>query len=185
MSAAFDPIELEILWNRLASIADEQAAALIHSAFSTLLRETEDISCGIFDARGNMIVQSAIGTPGHINTMAIGVRHFLRKYPPARLEPGDVLISNDPWLISGHKHDFTVVTPFFLDERPTGWTANTCHVADIGGRVFSADAPTVFEEGLLIPILKLYRRGEPNEDLFTLLEENVRVPREVLGDIGA
>ena len=185
MSAAFDPIELEILWNRLASIADEQAAALIRSAFSTLLRETEDISCGIFDARGNMIVQSAIGTPGHINTMAIGVRHFLRKYPPARLAPGDVLISNDPWLISGHKHDFTVVTPFFLDERLTGWTANTCHVADIGGRVFSADAPTVFEEGLLIPILKLYRRGEPNEDLFTLLEENVRVPREVLGDIGA
>lgn len=181
----FDPIMLEVLWNRLVSIVNEQAAALIRASFTTIVRETEDLSAGIFDKEGNMVVQAVTGTPGHINTMATGVKHFLKRFPPSKLEPGDVLITNDPWLVSGHKHDITIVTPIYYGEEIEAYAASTCHVEDIGGRVLSADAPDVFEEGLEIPVMKLFKAGNPNEDLFEIIESNVRVPLPVLGDIHA
>ena len=114
VASALDLVTLNILWSRLVAIAEEQARSLIRAAFSPLLRETEDISCGIFNQRGEMVVQAVTGTPGHINTMARGLRHFLEKFPPSTLEEGDVLITNDPWLISGHKHDITITTPLFF-----------------------------------------------------------------------
>src|SRR6478735_10451318 len=104
-----DPITLEVLWNRLLAVVNEQQVALMRTAFSTVVRETQDLACGVFDARGRMIAQSLTGTPGHINAMATGVRHFLAAFPPDRLDPGDVLITNDPWLTSAQVNDFTVV----------------------------------------------------------------------------
>ena len=106
----FDPITLEVLWNRLISTVNEQAAALMHASFTTVVREAGDLSAGVFDEQGNMLAQAVTGTPGHINTMATCVRHFIKEYPIETLEEGDTLITNDPWIASGHYHDFTIVT---------------------------------------------------------------------------
>lgn len=181
----YDPITLEVLWNRLISTVNEQAAALMHASFTTVVREAGDLSAGVFDEKGNMLAQAVTGTPGHINTMATCVRHFLREYPLASLHDGDTLITNDPWLASGHYHDFTLVTPVFYRGRAVGLFANTCHVMDIGGRVLGADASSVFEEGLAIPIMKLVDQGRINEDLVKIIRANVRVPDPVLGDVHA
>jgi N-methylhydantoinase B len=181
----YDPIVLEVLWNRLISTVNEQAAALMRASFTTVVREAGDLSAGVFDEQGNMLAQAVTGTPGHINTMATCVRHFLREYPLHTLQEGDTLVTNDPWLASGHYHDLTVVTPVFCKGRAIGLFANTCHVMDIGGRVFGADAASVYEEGLAIPIMKLMKQGRMNEDLRKILRANVRVPEPVLGDIHA
>jgi N-methylhydantoinase B len=181
----FDPITLEVLWNRLISITNEQAAALMRASFTTVVREAGDLSAGVFDDQGNMLAQAVTGTPGHINSMATSVRHFLRAYPMDTLQPGDTLITNDPWLASGHHHDLTIVTPVFHRGRAVGLFANTCHVMDIGGRIFGADAPSIYEEGLAIPIMKLVDRGKLNEDLIRIIRANVRVPQSVVGDIHA
>lgn len=183
--AAIDPILLEVLWNRLISVVNEQAAALMRTSFTSVVREAGDLSAGVFDVRGNMVAQAVTGTPGHINTMATCVRHFLAAYPPERLAPGDVLISNDPWRCSGHLNDLTVVTPTFRDRRLIAFFASTCHSIDIGGRPLSADGREVFEEGLFIPITKLFSAAEPNEELFKLIRANVRAPDLVVGDIYA
>ena len=134
-----DTILVEVLANRLVSIVNEQQAALIRTAFSTIVRESEDLACGVFDSRGQMIAQSLTGTPGHINAMATGVRHFLTAFPPETLRPGDVLLTNDPWQTSGQVNDITVVTPVFRGDRAIAFFANTCHAADIGGRILSAE----------------------------------------------
>jgi N-methylhydantoinase B len=182
---SIDPVELEVMWNRLISIVNEQAAALMHASFTTVVREAGDLSAGIFDAAGNMIAQAVTGTPGHINTMATCVRHFVKAHPIDSLDPGDSLLTNDPWLGSGHLHDITVVTPVFHRGKGVGWFANTCHAMDIGGRTLGADAREVFEEGLHIPIMKLFRKGEVNQDLMDIVRSNVRVPDSVVGDLYA
>ncbi|MGH7965642.1 MAG: hydantoinase B/oxoprolinase family protein, partial [Candidatus Binatia bacterium] len=184
-SEILDPISLEVLWNRLISIVNEQATALQNASFTTVVREAGDLSAGVFDTQGNMLAQAVTGTPGHINTMALAVRHFLTEYPWETLEEGDSLISNDPWLTSGHLNDFTVVTPVFRQGKPVALFANTCHAVDVGGRMLGADARQVFEEGLYVPILKLFRRGQPNRDLFRLVKQNVRAPQLVEGDLMA
>src|ERR687894_1334162 len=130
-----DPITLEVLWNRLLSVCSEQQAALMRTAFSTIVRESQDLACGVFDVRGNMVAQSETGTPGHINAMATGVRHFLKAYPPESLSPGDVLVTNDPWLTAGQINDITVLTPVFHRGALIAYFANSCHAADIGGRI--------------------------------------------------
>ncbi len=181
-----DPISLEVLWNRLVSIVDEQAAALIHASFTTVVREAGDLSAGVFDAQGRMLAQAVTGTPGHINTMANCVRdHVVPAFPLEALEPGDTLITNDPWAASGHLFDLTIVSPVYRSGRGIGWFASTCHATDIGGLTMGADASEVFEEGLAIPLLKLFERGEPNHDLFEIIRANVRVPDLVIGDIHA
>src|SRR5688572_21271447 len=153
---AIDPIVLEVLWNRLLSVVDEQQVTLMRTAFSTIVRESQDLACGVFDTRGRMIAQSLTGTPGHINAMATGVKHFIAAYPPETLSPGDVLVTNDPWLTAGQINDLTVLTPVFSGARIIGYFASTCHAADIGGRILSAEAHEVYEEGLRIPITKLF-----------------------------
>ena len=181
-----DPITLEILWNRLISIVNEQAAALMHASFTTVVREAEDLSAGVFDAQGNMLAQAVTGTPGHINTMANCVRDVVvPAHPIGTLQPGDTLITNDPWDASGHLFDMTVVSPVIYRGRGVGWFASTCHAMDIGGVTFGADAREVFEEGINIPLMKLFSSGEPNEDLFRIIRANVRVPDQVVGDLYA
>lgn len=185
MTNALDPITLEVLWNRLLSVVNEQQVTLMRTAFSTVVRESQDLACGVFDTRGSMIAQSLTGTPGHINAMATGVQHFLKAYPAETLEPGDVLITNDPWQTAGQINDMTILTPVFKDERIVGYFASTCHAPDIGGRIFSAEAREVYEEGLRIPITKLFIRDEPNHELLKLIRANVRMPDETIGDLYA
>ncbi len=185
MSKALDSIALEILWSRLLSVCNEQQVALMRTAFSTVVRESQDLACGVFDTRANMIAQSLTGTPGHINAMATGVRHFLKVYPSAALHEGDVMVTNDPWLTAGQINDFTVLTPVFKNDRVVGYFASTCHAPDIGGRILSAEAREVFEEGLRVPIMKLFDRGAPNEELLKIVRANVRTPEETVGDLYA
>src|SRR5205085_5022276 len=128
--------------------------ALMRTAFSTVVRETQDLACGVFDARGRMIAQSLTGTPGHINAMATGVRHFLDVYPPKTLQAGDVLLTNDPWQTAGQLNDMTVVTPVLIGENIVAYFASTCHSPDIGGRILFAAAREGFEEGASNPILQ-------------------------------
>ena len=179
------PIQLEVLWNRLLSVANEQQTTLIRTAFSTIVRESLDLACGVFDTRGLMIGQSLTGTPGHINPMATGAIHLLNEYPPETLKPGDVLVTNDPWQTAGQVNDFTVMTPVFRDEKIVAYFSNCCHAPDIGGRILSAEAHEVFEEGLQVPITKLFNAGEPNEELFKIIRANVRTPDETVGDLYA
>jgi N-methylhydantoinase B len=185
MANILDPITLEVLWNRLLSVVNEQQVTLMRTAFSTVVRESQDLACGVFDPRGSMIAQSLTGTPGHINAMATGVRHFLKAYPPETLEPGDVLITNDPWLTAGQINDMTILTPVFKDGRIVGYFASTCHAPDIGGHLLSGEAHEVYEEGLRIPITKLFIRDEPNQELMKIIRANVRTPNETIGDLYA
>jgi N-methylhydantoinase B len=185
MADKIDPVTLEVVWNRLLSVANEQQDALIRTAFSTIVRESQDLACGVFDTKGRMIAQSITGTPGHINAMASSMRHFLAAFPPDKLAPGDVLITNDPWMTAGQINDITITSPIFKDGRLVALFANTCHAADIGGRILSAEAREVYEEGLRLPIMKLFERGEPNKILLQIIRANVRLPDEVVGDLYA
>ena len=180
-----DPVTLEVIWNRFLSVANEQQDALIRTAFSTIVRESQDLACGMFDTKGRMIAQSISGTPGHINAMATSMKHFLAAFPPDKLAPGDVLITNDPWQTAGQINDITITTPIFRKGRLVALFANTCHSTDIGGRILSAEAREVFEEGLRIPIMKLFDGGEPNRILMQIVRTNVRQPDEVIGDFYA
>ncbi|HEX2384981.1 MAG TPA: hydantoinase B/oxoprolinase family protein, partial [Candidatus Binatia bacterium] len=184
-NSGIDPVTLEVVWNRLLSVANEQQDALIRTAFSTIVRESQDLACGVFDTKGHMIAQSITGTPGHINAMASSMRHFLAAYPPAKLASGDVLITNDPWMTAGQINDITITSPIFKNGKLVALFANTCHAADIGGRILSAEAREVFEEGLRLPIMKLFDAGAPNEVLLKLIRANVRLPDEVVGDLYA
>ena len=180
-----DPILLEVLWNRLVSVVEEQARALMRTSFTSVVREAGDLSAGVFDRRGRMIAQAVTGTPGHVNAMATSIHHFLREIPPDTLEPGDVLVTNHPWQTSGHLNDFTVVTPIFRDGTLAAFFGNCCHALDVGGRGLGADARQVYEEGLFVPVTRLFHRGGPNEELFRFLRANVRTPFEVVGDLYA
>jgi N-methylhydantoinase B len=181
----FDPVTLEVCWNRLIGVVNEQAAALQRTSFTSIVREAGDLSAGVFDRRGYMLAQAVTGTPGHINSMALAMRHFLDAYPLEQVRPGDVLLTNDPWKTSGHLNDVTICTPVFRRGEPVAFFASTCHTADIGGHIMSAEAHEVYEEGLFIPVMKLYREGRPDETLIRLLRANVRVPDLVLGDFHA
>ena len=176
-------IHMQIMWNRLIAVVEEQAQTLIHTAFSTAVREAGDLSAGVFDPAGRMIAQAVTGTPGHVNSMALSVGHFLKRYPAQTMRPGDVYLTNDPWLSTGHLFDFTVVTPAFKGERLVALFASTAHVVDIGGIGFGADARQVYEEGLCIPIMPLAQAGKLNEHLFAIVEANVREPIQVKGDL--
>jgi N-methylhydantoinase B len=185
-TTTIDPILLEVIWNRLISVVNEQAAALIHSSFTTVVREAGDLSAGVFDRNGNMVAQAVTGTPGHINTMANCVKNYVvPNYPIDNLQAGDTLITNDPWEASGHLFDLTIVSPVYYKGQGVAWFASTCHAVDIGGLTMGGDASELFEEGLSIPLMKLFEAGEPNKTLFDIIRANVRVPDQVIGDIYA
>ena len=183
MSSGRNPIRTQLIWNRLLAIVEEQAQTLMRTAFSTVVREAGDLSAGLFDTGGAMLAQAVTGTPGHVNAMAASVGKFLNKYPLAELAPGDVLLTNDPWDATGHLNDFTVVTPVFRDGACIALFASTSHIADVGGRGFGPDAQQVYEEGLNIPIGYLFRGGERNETLLSILAANVRDPVVAEGDL--
>lgn len=177
-----DEIRMQVMWNRLISVVEEQALTLIRTAFSTSVREAGDLSAGVFDARGRMLAQAVTGTPGHVNTMAEAVLNFMAEIPRDQMYPGDTYVTNDPWLGTGHLHDVTMVSPSFRDDVLIGFFACTAHVVDVGGRGFGADGKSVYEEGIQLPIMKFAERGEVNADLLRILRSNVREPNQVIGD---
>ncbi len=185
MNSRFDPITLELIWRRLISSVDEAAAALVRTSFSTLVRESYDFSCIITDDRGRSLVQATESIPSFIGTLPATVKHFLAEYPAEALAPGDVLITNDLHLGTGHLPDITVAKPIFRDGRLVAFSASTAHAPDIGGKIRSPEPREVFEEGFQIPPMKLMRRGEADETLVKLLRKNVRTPDLTMGDLWA
>jgi N-methylhydantoinase B len=180
---ALEKIHQQVMWNRLIAVVEEQAQAILRTAFGSIVREAGDLSAGVYNLEGQMLAQAVTGTPGHVNTMARAVDHFLVRYPVDGMKPGDVYVTNDPWLGTGHLFDFVVVSPAFYKDKIVALFASTCHVIDIGGRGFTADAASVFEEGVNIPHMKLRSEGVLNDDLMRLIESNSRNPVEVKGDI--
>jgi N-methylhydantoinase B len=182
-TGALAGIQRQIMWNRLIAVVEEQAQTMIRTAFSTTVREAGDLSAGVFDLHGRMLAQAVTGTPGHVNSMMESVGHFLAKFPAAGMQPGDHYITNDPWLGTGHLHDLTVVTPAFHDGKIVGLFANTAHVIDVGGLGMGPEGRSVFEEGLYIPIVKCFDRGQPNETFFDFIRWGSRLPVELEGDV--
>jgi N-methylhydantoinase B len=185
MTRTFDAVELELLWRRLISLVDEAAAALVRTSFSTLVRESYDFSCVVTDARGQSLVQATESIPSFIGTLPETVKHFIRFFPLETLEPGDVLVTNDLWLGTGHLPDITVAKPIFRDGRVVAFSASTAHAPDIGGKIRSPEPREVFEEGLQIPPLKLLRRGVQDDTLVAMIRQNVRTPDQTMGDLWA
>jgi N-methylhydantoinase B len=182
---AMSEIDLQIMWNRLLSVVEEQAQTLVRTAFSTSAREAGDISAGVFDLRGRMVAQAVTGTPGHVNTMARSVGHFLDAFPIGTMGPGDVFVTNDPWKGTGHLYDLVIVTPAFVDGRIVALFASTTHLVDMGGVGQTPEGRQIYHEGLFIPLLRLARGGEMNEDLMAMIRANVREPVQVAGDVHA
>ena len=180
-----DVVNLDVMWNRLINTATEQRKALLRTAFSTVLRESEDCAAGVFDVAGNLMAQAPSGTPGQINSMATCIGNFLEVFPLETLRPGDVLITNHPWKTAGHLNDITVLTPVFRRGRPVGFFGSCAHSLDIGGRGFSSDSRSLYEEGLFIPFAKLVDAGRLNELVLDFVRHNVRSADLVIGDIMA
>lgn len=185
MNQSMIDIHMQVMWNRLISVVEEQAQTLIRTAFSTSVREAGDLSAGVFDLKGQMLAQAVTGTPGHVNAMAESVAHFINDIGPDNIFEGDVYITNDPWKGTGHLHDITIVTPSFHRGKLVGYFASTAHVVDIGGRGFGPDAREVYEEGLFIPIMKFFERGQVNRTLVEIVKNNVRENDKVVGDFYA
>lgn len=182
-NVTFDPISLEILWNRLVAITDEAAATLIRTSFSTIVRESLDFACVLLDAQGRSLAQCTVAPPSFIGTLPRTVKGLTRTFPPESLQDGDVLITNDPWIGTGHLPDLNMAKPIFHRGRLIAYAATVSHLPDIGGRIRSPDAREVYEEGLQIPPWKLFEAGQQDDKLLRLLRHNVRVPDRVMGDI--
>ncbi len=178
-------IRTQVMWNRLIAVVEEQAQALLRTAFGSVAREAGDLSAGVYDLQGRMLAQAVTGTPGHVNSMAAAVAHFLARFPLQSMRAGDVFITNDPWLGTGHLFDYVVVTPVFLPggSAAVALFASTCHTIDVGGVGFSAEARSVYEEGTCIPHLRLRNAGQLNEDVLAIIQANSRNPVEARGDI--
>ncbi|NWF91308.1 MAG: hydantoinase B/oxoprolinase family protein [Syntrophaceae bacterium] len=182
MRKTFDPITLEILWRRLISIVDEADSAVSRTAFSSLLRDAHDYTCMFTDRKGRELAQGTFATPGQSGAMALGIKNLVNKLPPETYKPGDIFITNDPWALAGHLNDVCLISPIFYKGQLTAFTACVFHHSDIGGRV-SSDNHDVFEEGLFIPLVKLYDAGVLNQSVIDMIRWNVRTPDEVIGDI--
>ena len=185
MSAKLDAVTLEVLWTRIISVVDEAAKAIVRTSFSTLSNEANDFACILTDARGNALAQNSGSIPSFIGTLPATVRHFLREMGTARMQPGDVLITNDAWMGTGHMSDVSVLKPLYHRDRLVAFSATTSHMPDIGGRIRAIEAREVFEEGLHIPLAKLVHAGRVDDTLVALVRANVRTPDQTMGDIWA
>ena len=176
-------IQNQVMWNRLLSVVEEQGQTLVRTAFSPIVRECGDISAGVFDLEGRMMAQAVTGTPGHVNSMAESVKHFIDHFPLNTMNEGDIFITNDPWMGTGHLNDFVLTTPCFKDNKIVGLFSCTSHLTDIGGLGVGPDATDIHMEGLYIPMLKLADRGVMNKTLLKLVSQNTRQPVETEGDV--
>jgi 5-oxoprolinase (ATP-hydrolysing) len=180
-----DPVSLEIQWSRLINISEECWVTIWRTAFSMIIGEAQDFGCELMDANGETLAHSPRSMPVFNLTLPRAVKALLEYFPPETLEEGDALITNDPWICAGHLYDVAVVTPVFGEGRIVGLVGSIAHCSDIGGTRDALSVREIYEEGLQIPPMKLYRRGEPNDDLLRLIRQNVRTAEMVLGDIQA
>ncbi|WP_299779524.1 hydantoinase B/oxoprolinase family protein [uncultured Roseobacter sp.] len=176
---------LQVMWNRLLAVVEEQGQALIRAAFSPIVRECGDISAGIFDLQGRMLAQAVTGTPGHINTMAEAVKTLRDRFEVKDMKPGDIFLTNDPWIASGHLNDFLLMMPVFHNGAVVGFTSCTSHLVDLGGLGMGPEGADVYDEGLLIPPCKLMDQGALNALLMEIIKANSREPIANEGDIYA
>src|SRR2546423_11283435 len=183
MTDATSLIDLQILWNRLIAVVEEQAQVLMRTAFSLIVRECGDLSAGVFDRQGRMLAQAVPGTPGHVNSMAESVKHFIRHFPLDTMKPGDAYITNDPWMGTGHLNDFVITTPAFNSKgQLVALFSCTSHLMDIGRIGFRPGSADVLLEGLYIPMLKLIDQGVVNETLMAMIRSNTRLAIDTEGD---
>jgi N-methylhydantoinase B len=185
VSAKLDAVTLEVLWTRIISVVDEAAKAIVRTSFSTLSNEANDFACMLTDARGYALAQNSGSIPSFIGTLPATVRHFLREMGAERMQPGDVLITNDAWMGTGHMSDVSVLKPIFHRDKLVAFSATTSHMPDIGGRIRAIEAREIFEEGLHIPLTKLVHAGRQDDTLIQLIRANVRTPDQTMGDIWA
>ena len=176
---------MQVMWNRLLAVVEEQGQALIRAAFSPIVRECGDISAGIFDFHGRMLAQAVTGTPGHINTMAEAVKSLRATFPVENMSEGDIYVTNDPWLASGHLNDFLLFMPVFYRGEVIGFTSCTSHLIDLGGLGMGPEGADIQDEGLLIPPCKLVDKGEVNDLLMQIIKANSRDPVANEGDLYA
>ena len=176
---------LQVMWNRLLAVVEEQGQALIRAAFGPIVRESGDSSAGIFDVHGQMRAQAVTGTPGHINTMAEAVKNLLERFPIQNMRPGDIYMTNDPWLASGHLNDFLLMMPVFHKGTVVGFTSCTSHLVDLGGQGMGPEGSDIYDEGIRIPPCKLLDKGEINGLLMDIVKANSREPIANEGDIYA
>ena len=180
-----DPVTIQILWNRLITIVDEAATGLMRTACTPSVKEYHDFCCALFDANAQMLSHSTVTTAGFLGIVPEVMRNFLKKHPPETLKPGDAIITNDPWIASGHLIDISIASPIFHNDRIVGYTLCIVHHLDMGGRMSTLESKDMYEEGLKIPILKLFDAGQRNETVFEFIRANIRVPDKVLGDLRA
>jgi N-methylhydantoinase B len=184
LSLHLDPVTLEVYWSRLIAIVEEAEATLVRTSYSAIVGEADDHSAALLDAEGRIIAQSPKGSPGFIAILGRTARAALERIPRETLEPGDVVVVNDPWLCAGHLHDFNLLQPIFYRGKVVAFAANTAHLSDIGGKV-SAEAEDLFEEGLQVPVMKLFRRGKADETAMAFIRQNSRTPKQIIGDLHA
>ena len=180
-----DPVTIQILWNRLITIVDEAVTGLMRTAYTPSVKEYHDFCCALFDANAQMLSHSTVTTAGFLGIVPEVMRNFLKKHPPETLKPGDAIITNDPWIASGHLIDISIASPIFHNDRIVGYTLCIVHHLDMGGRMSTLESKDMYEEGLKIPILKLFDAGQRNETVFEFIRANIRVPDKVLGDLRA
>ena len=181
-----DPIAFELFKNALFSIADEMALTIFRTAYSGVLKDVMDYSTAFCDAEGHTVAQG-LTLPAHLGSFPEALGATLRRYRD-RMQPGDVFCLNDPYEGGMHLPDIFVLKPIFYRGERLAFAATICHHTDVGGRVAgsnASDSTEIYQEGLRIPVLKMYDAGQPNETLFAFIDKNVRVPVRVLGDLRA
>ncbi len=180
----FNPIDLSVLWARLISIVDEAGTTLQRTAFSSVTRESADFAVVLMDTKGQSLAQSSVSVPSFLGVLPFLVKALVKDYFPIESwKPGDVVITNDPWLCAGHKPDIGIVTPIFNNNNFIGFIGCIAHSPDIGGTLWGANAKDFYEEGLYIPPMKLYDGGVKNDAIFKIIETNVRAAKQTIGDI--
>jgi N-methylhydantoinase B len=184
-SLQLDPVTIQLLWNRLISVVDEASSGLIRTAYTPSVKEYHDFCCAVFDDQARLLSHSTVTTPGLLGVIPDIMVNFVSLHPPETLRPGDVLITNDPWLGSGHLIDVTVAAPIFHRGKLVAYTLCIVHHLDMGGRMATLESKDIYEEGLKIPVLKLYREGELNSTVYEFIRANTRVPEKILGDLRA
>ena len=182
---ALDSVLTQILWNRVLSVTDEAATGLIRTSYSSVVRDFHDFACGLFDLEGNLLAHSTKTTTAFIGVMPYVMRNFLEHFPLADLKPGDALITNDPWQGTGHAYDLCIASPIFHRGSIAAFAICIVHHLDVGGRMATTESKDMYEEGLRLPMLKLYREGEFDPAIRQIIRANVREPEKMFGDLRA
>ena len=184
-ASAIDPIALEMGWSRLISILDEASNFLLRTSFSSIVREAKDFTIVLIDSRGRVVAHPTSGCPPFNGTMPRTIRHLMEAFPLSQWNDGDFIVTNDPWMGTGHLNDVSAARPIFRNGQLVGFAGVVAHMADIGGIMWSATSREIFEEGLQIPRMKLFESGRPNATAFRFIRQNVRKPDIVEGDLYA